>query len=150
MKTISAKGGWGNEALEIGFMNAANEMEEGGLSQIIVIGDMPPNTRSEVQRKRSSLTSQVFGSSVPETYWEDELQKLQGVKVHTFYITEAAREVFERIASLQGGSSCHLDINSPSGADMLTKLVTRELLRAADGVRGEDLVRAYDRKFGRL
>ena len=43
-------GGWGAEAIEIEFFHATREKD---LSQIILIGDAPPNTFEEVKYKRN-------------------------------------------------------------------------------------------------
>jgi hypothetical protein len=51
MSTITSSGGQGNEAVEIGLWHAnnlANNEEAGGLSQVFLIGDYPPNTQAEV------------------------------------------------------------------------------------------------------
>ena len=48
MDSITASGGMGNEAVEIGLQHAVREAEYCGsipLRQVYLIGDMPPNTR---------------------------------------------------------------------------------------------------------
>ena len=110
---------------------------------------MPPNTREDIKFKREKFTSFGVGS-VPETYWEDELNKLHGVKVHAFYVHSEAKQVFSEIAHRQQGQCEALDINSSSGAARLTDLVTKEILRIAGGDNGNALVRAYERKFSHL
>ena len=44
MGTISASGGWGNEAIEIGLQHANKEQMLDELSQVILIGDAAANT----------------------------------------------------------------------------------------------------------
>ena len=60
MNTIGPDGGWGNEAIEMGLWHVNREMEQGLVTQVILIGDAPPNTPEEVHQKRSH-----FG----EAYW---------------------------------------------------------------------------------
>jgi len=49
MNTIEAEGGLENEAIEIGLWHANRENEKERISQIILIGDAPPNTRREIK-----------------------------------------------------------------------------------------------------
>lgn len=80
----------------------------------------------------------------------DELETLREKKipVHAFYVVENAKASFERIATLTGGKSDMLDISSKKGSEVLTNLVTIEILRNIGGAqRGNDLVNAYKTKF---
>ena len=57
MDSISVSGGMGNEAVEIGFQHAVREAQNCGsipLRQVFLIGDMPPNTKQEVDSRRNS------------------------------------------------------------------------------------------------
>ncbi len=57
MDGISASGGQGREAVEIGLQHSVYEANNPGsvpLSQIFIIGDAPPNTPSEVEEKRGN------------------------------------------------------------------------------------------------
>ena len=63
MKNIKPECGWGNEAIEIGLWHANNENENQAISQIILIGDMPANTESEIKINRES----IYG----EKYWSE-------------------------------------------------------------------------------
>jgi hypothetical protein len=61
-----------------------------------------------------------------------------------------AQPNFEEISRLTGGESQLLDINSTSGAEMLTRLVTEQILMSAgnqNGGKGEELVKAYRAKY---
>ncbi|CAL6057006.1 Helicase-related_protein [Hexamita inflata] len=57
--TIYSRDGEGNEAIEVGLAHAVSQIEN-GLKQVILIGDMPPNTKEEVRLKRAKLG---------EAYW---------------------------------------------------------------------------------
>ncbi|CAF4513141.1 unnamed protein product, partial [Rotaria sp. Silwood2] len=47
VSTIEVEGGWANEAIEIGLWHANQENEKENITQVILIGDAPPNTRDE-------------------------------------------------------------------------------------------------------
>ena len=126
MDSIHVSGGIFNEAVEIGFAHVNEELLSGDVSQVILIGDMPPNTKAEVDINRKIYNH--WGNtkySVP-TYYKDELEKmkLRGVVVHAFYVQPFAKAEFEVIAQMMGGTCSELDINSPQGADILTAIVT--------------------------
>ena len=150
---VAATGGWGNEAVEVALWHANEEHARQGLHQVILIGDMPPNTPSEVPAKRASLG---------EAYWQttrfhtattarQQLERLHehGIPVHAFYIDSpdcqvSAKPVFELIARESGGQCMPLDIASDAGAQMLTDLVTERIL---DDLGGDQLVSAYRSEF---
>ena len=81
-----------------------------------LIGDMPPNTKEEVDSRRSSY--QFWRGTKFETpaYWDTELAKLKqlNVKVHTFYLNTYVKPSFEDIAKKTGGESCFLDVSKPN------------------------------------
>jgi hypothetical protein len=84
------------------------------------------------------------------TYYEQELEKLvnNNIPVHAFYVEQRAEEKFHQIATRTHGRCEMLDINSRVGSDMLTDLVTEEILNNIGGQsRGKDLVTAYRKKF---
>ena len=43
--SFDASGGWKNEAIEVALWHAMEQHERDPLAQIIIIGDMPPNTK---------------------------------------------------------------------------------------------------------
>jgi hypothetical protein len=61
MNTIEVEGGWNNEAIEIALWHANKENAKENITQVILIGDPPPNTKHEVKVKREFLT---------EKYWK--------------------------------------------------------------------------------
>jgi len=152
MSRIRPSGGMGNEAIEIGLAHAADQHEEMPIDQVILIGDMPPNTRAEVHAKKQSWSSTLMGSnwiSGKDHYWEDELKRLNNVPVHGFYVNPAAQTAFEEIARRQSGRCESLHINSIHGAESLTALVTEEILRKAGGAEGHTLVEDYRKRYSR-
>ncbi|ETO10976.1 hypothetical protein RFI_26400 [Reticulomyxa filosa] len=156
METVVACYGWGNEAIEIGLAHVNQEAEKGDVSQVILIGDAPANTRQEVIDKKSSLQ---YGFGIPywkktklfseSTYYEDELIRLKQRKipVHAFYINDQAKKNFIDIATITNGRHEKLDINSPQGSSQLTNLVSEEVLRNIGGSKGSAFVDAYRAKF---
>ena len=152
MNNIESDGGWGNEAIEIALWHANRENEREPITQVILIGDAPPNTRQEIQDKRNSFGSRYWSKTkfAQPTYYQNELEKLQSnnIPVHAFYVDERAKKSFENIAESTGGRSEMLDINSPTGSETLTHLVTEKVLQNVGGAsRGNALVQAYRSKF---
>ncbi|CAF2540249.1 unnamed protein product [Rotaria sp. Silwood2] len=154
MNTINVEGGCGNEAIEIGLWHANNENERENITQVILIGDAPPNTQNEVNKKRQRHGEDYWKKTkfAKATYYEDELAKLtlNKIPVHTFFVANDPEKSFREIARRTGGRSEFLDINSPFGSDILTALVTKEILRNIGGSsKGDDLVKAYEMRFGK-
>ncbi len=151
LESITPKGGMGNEAIEIGFCYANQLADSSQVDQIILIGDMPPNSVSEVTRNRSSQKGEAYWKDTVyanPTHYELELEKLCEreipIPVHAFYVKDDARIVFQQIATKSGGQSEALDINSPAGAERLTQLVTERIL---ENIGGSSLVEAYREKY---
>jgi hypothetical protein len=154
INNIEVEGGWRNEAIEIGLWYANKEYEREPITQVILIGDAPPNTKDEVGSKRSHFGEDYWKNTkfANATYYEDELAKLisNNIPVHGFFVHAQAENSFKEIATKSQGRSEMLDINSPVGSQMLTDLVTEEVLRNVGGARnGDALVAAYRSKFGR-
>ncbi|CAF1573592.1 unnamed protein product [Didymodactylos carnosus] len=154
MNKIEVEGGWGNEAIEIGLWHANRENERENITQVILIGDAPPNTKNEVNEKKQRYGQSFWEKTkfAQSTYYEDELAKLKvdGIPVHAFFVEQRAEESFKKIAKETGGRCEMLDINSSSGSEMLTDLVTEEILRNVGGsLKGDALVEAYRNKFGK-
>ena len=155
MGGIKAAYGLGNEAIEIGLCHVNREIKAGTVSQVILIGDMPPNTREEVRAGRAAYSFR--SDEYPEeTYYEDELQHIieAEVPVHAFYVNQYAMMAFKDIAARTTGSTGALDITSHKGADMLTSLVTLRILEnvnkfAGGGATGEKrLKESYHSRYG--
>ena len=118
---VGPRCGLGNEAIEIGLQHANRETDLLPVSQILLIGDMPPNTRNEVAQNRAGYfggesywLNSEFG---PPTYYETELEALKskGVTLHTVYLTNYAKEKFQAMANLfPEGSSRFFDRDSKS------------------------------------
>ena len=130
MSEVRACYGLGNEAIEIGLRHVNQEREAEEVSQVILIGDMPPNTRGEVKMHRAGASFNAGNKWAEETYYEDELQHIidAEIPVHAFYVDVHAEKAFRDIASRTNGSTGPLDITSTKGAEMLTSLVTERIL----------------------
>eukprot|EP00755_Sulcionema_specki_P007622 Sspe_Gene.38750::Locus_18698_Transcript_3_4_Confidence_0.583_Length_7921::g.38750::m.38750 len=142
LEKVHAGYGMGNEAVEVGLQHAR---EAEGVTQVILIGDRPPNTAVEVaQRRGTNLVNTRFESP---TTWSKEIEHFSdhGIPVHAFYLRNRAKEVFGEIASRTGGRCAALDIESDTGTKMLVHVVTEELLRNSGG---EQLVQTYKQRYG--
>ena len=161
MNQIQPTGGWGNEAIEIGLWHVNEELKNNEVSQVILIGDAPANKVSEVREKRGTLEH-----SLGEAYWQStkfkeptdyqkELNHMKqhwDVPIHAFFVDTRAASNFRKIARQTGGRCESLDINSPQGAELLTDVVTEEVLRKVGeqaGGQGDTLVETYRKSFKR-
>ena len=129
MSSIQPKGGIRNEAIEIGFAHVNEQSDMTPVSQVILIGDVPPNTREEVVYNRTNNYGDEYWNSTKYKnvkYYEDELKTMidKGIIVNTFYVRPPASVVFASIARKAGGICESLDIHSERGAEMLTGVVT--------------------------
>ena len=151
MATVGPSGGQGNEAIEIGLWHATNEAySESSISQVILIGDAPANTENEVSKKRNYCNWKNTPYEQP-TFWRNEIVRLKAcatpIPVHTFYVDNYAESNFREISAETGGRCEALDIQSASGAELLTKFVTEEILRKTAGAKGDAAVQRYREKF---
>ena len=153
MNSVNPEGGLGNEAIEIGLWHVNQIAESMKISQVILIGDMPPNTNNEVMEKRSRNFGESYWSNTifaRPTNTDNELRLLieKGIPVYTFFVKGGyggdAMPSFERIASITGGRSGRLDIDSQTGAEQLTQVVTERILEDLGGV---ELVEIYREKY---
>ena len=152
---ITAKGGQGNEAIEIGLWHANNEVKNGGVSQVILIGDSPANSELEVKMKRMWSHGNDYWTKSKfrqKTHYKVELEKLKkkNIKVHAFYVDKSAKTNFREIADYTGGQAEFLDVNGPNGEELLTKFVTEEILKdigEKTGVGAQALVDSYRKKY---
>ena len=155
MLKIGPEGGWGREAVEVGLGFANHEAIEAGICQVILIGDAPPNTEEDVKIKRMEKGENYWKDTKYSnpTFYRTEIKTLQEkcIPVHAFYVNDFAKGVFEEIASSTKGQCAFLDIHSASGADMLTDVVTIEILRSVGQQKGsaDALVQSYKQKYSR-
>ncbi|CAF1267204.1 unnamed protein product [Adineta steineri] len=154
MDTIKSEGGWGEEAIEIGLWHAVRESEtKESISQVILIGDAPANTQADIVSKRGQFGDKYWKNTrfSKKTFYSDELKKLKdkNIPVHTFYLTDYAKDNFEEIAKETQGRCESLDIRSSAGIIALTNYVTEEVLRKAAGSEGNEAVKLYREKYGK-
>eukprot|EP00052_Salpingoeca_macrocollata_P025734 m.234579 g.234579 ORF g.234579 m.234579 type:complete len:2885 (+) comp22475_c0_seq2:54-8708(+) len=153
LEGIDVKGGWGNEAVEVGLWHAFEESEKGKINQIILIGDAPPNTEAEVAQKRRGKKWKGTPYENP-VFYRTELQKLntKEIPIHAFYVDHYAKAAFQEISSAGPvkGRCEFLNINSGSGGEQLTAVMTEEVLRIVGGDDlGAELVQAYKDKYAK-
>ena len=110
-----------------------------------MIGDIGPNSKLQVAKARAmhDFSNTQFKTA---TYWEAEVEQLkqQSVPVHAFYVKDRAKTQFDEIAKRTNGKSDFLDVNGAEGAKLLTDVITTQIL---DNIGGEELVRAYRKKY---
>jgi hypothetical protein len=124
---------------------------ENSISQVILIGDAPANTKKDVRHKREGL-GEVYWQETrfsQPTYYKYELELLidKNIPVHSFYLTDYAKDDFQKIANTTGGRCEALDIHSFEGAEYLTDFVTEEILRNAAGDQGDDAINLYRTRY---
>jgi hypothetical protein len=157
LKGITTKGGWGNEAIEVALWHV-NQMSKEGVTQVLLIGDAPANSKEEIKNKRKELGENYWKKTkfATPTFYEDEINKLnpdpsKKIPIHTFFLKDGAKECFQKIASMTEGNCKKLDIYSPNGSEELTGLVTQQILRNIGSVsgRGDELAQEYAKRFGK-
>ena len=153
MEGISASGGAmslsGNEAVEIGLWHVNQEADndqELGVTQAILIADMPPNTQEEVIKRRSITEGKYMWSRTrfsQHTFYKEEVDRLASrtpaIPVHSFYVKNDAKDKFTEIAKATGGETGSLEINSDTGSQRLVSLFAK---RVVIDVTEDELLRA--------
>ena len=90
MNKITVLGGLESEAVEIGLWHANNESKSAdGVSQIILIGDAPSNSKEDVLKHREDHTEKYWLKSkfgIPTDY-RAEIEKLKqkNIKINCFF-----------------------------------------------------------------
>ena len=152
LESIAVEGGWGNEAIEVALSYANQQHEKEPISQIILIGDAPANSKRDVEVKRDRFGESYWSTTkfAAKTTYKEEVAKLKqnGIPVHSFYMKESTKENFTEISNATGGKCAPLDIYSDAGATALTNLVTEVLLKqiGEQNGRGDELVEAFRNK----
>ncbi|CAG9315978.1 unnamed protein product [Blepharisma stoltei] len=147
LENVKSEGGQGNEAIEVGLWHVNNAIKIDTISQVILIGDRPPNTAKDIENKRGKDSKYWNSTKFKDVrHYRKELLEIKefGVPINAFYVCSDAQKKFEKIAAITGGKSEFLHINSSSGAERLTDLVSTQILGK---VGGEDAVNAYWKKF---
>eukprot|EP01090_Pellita_catalonica_P021864 TRINITY_DN8299_c0_g1_i1.p1 TRINITY_DN8299_c0_g1~~TRINITY_DN8299_c0_g1_i1.p1 ORF type:complete len:571 (-),score=129.57 TRINITY_DN8299_c0_g1_i1:14-1606(-) len=150
-KTVS--GGNGNEALEVALHHAVQVSEsKHGLSQVVLIGDAPPNTKEEVARKRGNKWDSEPGFETP-LYWEDEVAKLKEkeCKVMAFYVKKnKAVKAFKDIVVAAGGveeNAQFLDVNrdAKNASALLANTISKEILKNLAGAKADAVMEVFQK-----
>ena len=111
---------------------------------------MPPTDEAKIPSYKKSYG--FIGSRMEHVKWyRYEVEEIQakGLKIHAFYVHNAAKEAFEWIAKTTGGNCGPLDINSEKGAETLTAIVTESILAdiGQKQGKGNDLVMMYRKQY---
>ena len=156
MTTVNANGGGDiPEAIEIGLWHVNKRAEEARITQVILIGDAPAKTKDEIKNDRTRYGGEEAFWSATEfkerTHYKIELDKIKerAIPIHAFYVGEEARSNFEEIAFETGGKCEFLDVNSLSGGDRLTDVISTRILSDVGEINGikEELVKDYLKKY---
>jgi hypothetical protein len=151
LDSVASDYGWGNEAIEVALHHVNQQHALEPIGQVVLIGDMPSNTREETKRNRQRRLWVGTEFETP-SFFEDEVQNLlqNEIKVHSLYVSPYAMTAFEDLSQVTGGESNSWDVDAPDASEVLTDLVTRHILMLQGGAsRGAELVAAYDRQYGR-
>ena len=125
VQVLRAKGGEGNEAVEIGLLHATRQQD---LKHVILIGDMPANSEDEMRTKRrgNGYSGTGYDSTVSVEHWkgspfaeettyDKEAAKLAAreVPVDTYYLNNRQPLVdnFGQITQMTGGVSTYLNVD---------------------------------------
>ena len=103
LKTVTANGGWGNEAIEV-FYNHVNSLQK--VDQVILIGDAAANSLREVRNKREYRGESYWnGNNFPFMNEDEEIAKIidKKIPIHSFYI--AKQNYFKEVSKKTGGLS---------------------------------------------
>ena len=123
LRPIEADYGWGNEAAELGFQHVNKELEKeredirNGLDppkikQVILVGDMPPNTPQEVVSKRGQRTEEYWRRHFGQpTDYETELAKMV-MTPETGTEGEKVRSLQYKLLNPLHNDSCNISILS--------------------------------------
>ncbi len=86
---VEVGGGCGEEAVELGLRHANQEHAREPISQVIIIGDAPPQTRAQADSLRLKYYSAQFPTP---TYFDAQRATLlaQDVELHAFYVPTQA------------------------------------------------------------
>ena len=154
---LDTRGGWGPEAIELGLMHALLEHQKRPINQIIVIGDAGANSMANINHNRAC------GLKDGDAYWDaqrpvwsptgipkmeavnvlNSIQAVHPVPIHCYHMASRAKGSFEQLAAATvGGTAQKLDVNSSSGAQLLTDAVCKQILSSLGGKALED---AYER-----
>ncbi len=122
-----------------------------GLSQVLLIGDAPPNSPDECAQRAApqgpAYWEQAFPGLTPHEPYIVALRDSK-IPVHALYLCSSAKDAFEKIAAATGGRVRAMDVDAADAAETLTGVVAELILKRAGGdALGDTLVRAYRRAF---
>jgi hypothetical protein len=131
-------GGWGNEAIEVALQHVLSQhSDENPVGQVIIIGDMPSNTRSETDWKRAKCGSEGFP---PKLYYDDMIKEIRdkGISLHAFATEERTVRAFQAMVNLgnaDGHGICgHIDVHSNDSVGQLGEKITERILAQQQAV----------------
>jgi len=157
LRKIKVGGGISEEAIEIGLNHANNEYDNLPISQVILIGDAPSNSKAQtIERRQNNYGTHYWEESkyrdVIDYKEELKLLKSKNVPVNTFYLDIWAKKNFEEIAKETNGKCHSLSVKQGSDDEKLTNVVCENILRnigKISKIDGEELVKEYMSRYSR-
>ena len=131
------------------------EHEKTPISQIIIIGDAPPNTTADTDVKLATWAPSM--SRFPKgLYYDDQIRLVRDadITVHTFYVPTKTdsewRNDFMAMASGPDSKQFDLDVMQPEANEHLAAAVTTRILDAygGGGEQSKKLIETYVDKYG--
>ena len=154
LETQNAHGGGDYpEAIEIGLFHANEEHKNNNITQVIIIGDAPAKSKQQINDDRKKYFADTWSESRYKqiTHYEKELEELinNHIPVHTFCLDIGAKENFEEIAKASGGNFKELNLTSGRSTDILTDIVSIEILNNIGNKKGNgrELLNSYNRSY---
>ena len=153
LNKANAAGGWGREAIEIGFAHAMKMHAVESISQIIVVGDAPPNTRDDSDMKRA-------GRSFSPKKWKEQVYfdtvhaaaVDESIVVSTVYVdtqnNSAWRQGFVSMAANDGFVE-DIDINNKEAGATLCYQFSKCILQHLSKDKGSSMVSEYEKLYGK-
>lgn len=141
MDSVKIEGGKGNEAIEIGLAHVVSENKNARVTQVILIGDSPPNTEGDIFANRMYFHGETYWQSTKfkeKVDYKTEIRKLAEplIPVNTFYLKPEAGESFNMMARVTNGKSNYLDLNQNKASETLIEIVTGQILKDIGGNNG--------------
>lgn len=152
MKGIKTNGGLGPEAVEIGLWHVNQETSNRPISQVLLIGDAPAQTKQESIKNRNKYRSSWENKPFKDVndYLEQlGLIKQKNIPIHSFFLNDTPKVTFTEISDETHGTAQPLDITTDptKAAELLCDKVTKQILMNIDPIYGPILVEKYIEKF---
>ena len=153
LSNVHVDGGWGREAIEIGFAHALNMHHHDPVSQIIVVGDAPPNNRADTKHKRARGRCPLSKWKEP-VFFDDLHQRVvnEGIVVNSVYVPTQASAEWRRgfmAMTANGGFSEDIVLSNKKAGEQLCAAISKCILKQMSKEKGSAMVSEYDKIYGK-